>query len=307
MNREGIRKGRVIIRVGKHHLSFSGIDMTQSENPIIYEPYVMKSGVSVSANMREALKVLVPPQGGGIGRRAQEGGMEGPAQGGGMEGPPQGGGIGRRAQGGGMGRRALVMVDAPVLLTPMELFEESKAEETYHHAFPSLVPETVLHNVQPDLNAVAVFAISKDLNTVLHDAFTDINFMTILSPVWRHLHQRAFTGVRNKLYGYFHDNKLDIFSFQHNRFKFYNQFDTNRVHDGLYFLLYVWQQLAFNAEQDELYIVGSIPEREWLTEELKKYLAKAYVINPAADFNRAPATQIKNMPYDLMVFFSKKS
>lgn len=264
--REG--KIRVVIRVGKRHLSFSGIDMTQAENPITYEPYVMRSGVSVSANMREALKDAM----------LTETGV----------------------------RKAVVMVDAPVLLTPMELFEESKAEETYHHAFPSSAPETVLYNMQPDLNAVAVFAISKDLNTVLRDTFADISFMTIQSPVWRHLHQRSFTGVRNKLYGYFHDNKLDIFAFQQNRFKFYNQFDAGRAHDAIYFLLYVWQQLAFNAEQDELYIVGDIPDRDWLTQELKKYVDKAYVINPSADFNRAPATQIKNMPYDLMVLFSRR-
>ena len=292
MNREVFRegKGRVVIRVGRHHLSFSGIDMTQPENPITYEPYVMKSGVSISANLREALKVGVPPQGGGIERQTQEGGIERQTQ-----------------EGDNTGRRALVMVDAPVLLTPMELFEESKAEENYRHAFPSTIPETVLYNVQPDLNTVAVFAISKDLNTVLHDTFADVSYMTIQSPVWRHLHQRSFTGVRNKLYGYFHDNKLDIFAFQHNRFKFYNQFDTARAHDALYFLLYVWQQLAFNAEQDELYIVGNIPDKDWLTEELKKYVEKSYVINPGADFNRAPATQIKNMPYDLMVLFSKGS
>ena len=42
-----------------------------------------------------------------------------------------------------------------------------------------------------------------------------------------------------------------------------------------------------------------------ITEELKKYLKKVYIINPSADFNEAPATQIKNMPYDLMTLYVK--
>ena len=58
-------------------------------------------------------------------------------------------------------------------------------------------------------------------------------------------------------------------------------------------------------EHDEMHIVGDIPERELLLDELRKYLQRAYVINPTADFNRAPATQIKNMPYDLMTLYVK--
>ena len=77
------------------------------------------------------------------------------------------------------------------------------------------------------------------------------------------------------------------------------------THDALYFLLYVWKQLMLDSEQDEMHLVGDIPDRELLTEELKKYIQKAYIINPSADFNRAPATQINGMPYDLMTLFTK--
>jgi hypothetical protein len=69
--------------------------------------------------------------------------------------------------------------------------------------------------------------------------------------------------------------------------------------------LYVWKQLALDNQYDELHIVGDIPERDWLIEELKKYLSKAYVINPSADFNRAPATQVKGLPYDLVTLYTK--
>ena len=123
--------------------------------------------------------------------------------------------------------------------------------------------------------------------------------------MWRHLHQRSYTGVRGKLYGYFHDGRLEIFNYAQNRFKFYNAFDTSNARDALYFLLYVWQQLMLKAEQDELHIVGDIPEREWLLEELRRYVKRAYIINPAGDFNRAAVTQISGIPYDLMTLYVK--
>jgi hypothetical protein len=159
--------------------------------------------------------------------------------------------------------------------------------------------------VLPDLNAVAVCSINKDLRTVIDDHFQDVRLVSAISPVWRHLHQRSFTGMSRKLYGYFHEQRLEIFCFQQNRFRFCNTFESNHVQDALYFLLYAWNQLQFNPQQDELHIVGDIPQQEWLLNEIKKYLQKAYIINPSADFNRHPVTQIKNMPYDLMTLYVK--
>ena len=262
-------KGRIVIRIGQHHLSFSAIEPTQPESPITYEPYVVKSGISIAANLREALR------GAALGKA----------------------GI----------RRALVMIDAPILLMPVELFEEEKMVEMYNHSFPQKEQEHVLYNVLPDLNAVAVFAMNKDLKTVLDDNFGDLKTVVAMTPVWRHLHRRSFTGARTKLYGYFHDQKLDIFSFAQHRFKFYNQFETTRTHDAIYFMLYVWKQLQLQPEHDELHLVGDIAatDQEELLGELRRYLQNVYVVNPSADFNRAPATKIKGMPFDLITLFTK--
>ena len=258
---------KVFIRIGKYHLSFSTIDPMQVENPVTYEPYVVKSGISMAANMREALKGADLPS---------------------------------------MGfRTALVLVDTQVLTVPVEQFEEKSIAKMYYHSFPDKAQVVVLYNVLPDLNAVAVFSINKDLKLVLDDNFSGVKFIVATSPVWRQLYQRSFTGSRNKLYGYFHDQKLDVFSFQQNRFKFCNQYDTRRAHDALYFLLYVWKQLMLQSEHDELHLVGDLPDSEWLLGELRKYLSKVYVINPSAEFNRAPATKIKGMPFDLMTLLTK--
>ena len=269
-------KRRIFIRIGQHHLSFSTIDVENTEAPISYEPYVVKSNMSIAANLREALKGAGLKQMGII--------------------------------------KAMVMTDAETLLVPVELFEEQKMAEMYFHSFPSKAHEQVLYNVLPDLNTVAVFSVNKDLKLVLDDNFADVKMTVIMSPVWRHLHRRSFSGARNKLYGYFHDQSLEIFSFHQNRFKFYNRFETHREHDALYFLLYVWKQLALSNEHDELHLVGNIfaydtqadrDKQKWMTDELRRYLHNVYVINPSAEFNRAPATKIKGIPFDLMALFTK--
>ena len=67
----------------------------------------------------------------------------------------------------------------------------------------------------------------------------------------------------------------------------------------MFFLLYVWNTLQLQAEYDELHIMGDMPDESAILDELKKYLQKVYVINPAADFNQHPVTAIKGVPYDL--------
>lgn len=262
-----IARQRVIIRTSKRSMSFSTINVTADDNTVEYEPYTVKSGISIAANLREAFKSSALLQ---------------------------------------MGfQRVLLMVDAPVLMMPTDVFRVEDCQELYNHSFPDSEGNDILYDAVPDLNAVALYPVNKDLRLVVTDHFRDVRIACAVSPVWRYLHQRSYAGTRSKLYAYFHDEKLDIFSFAQNRFKFYNSFETRNAHDALYFLLYVWRQLSLREGHDEIYLLGDIIEREWLTEELKRYLKRAYVINPSSDFNRSPVTEIKGMPFDLMTYFVK--
>ena len=245
-------------------LSFTTLDAANVESPIVYEPYNVKSGISMAANLRAAFKEMTITA-----------------------------------------EKTQVLIDGKVLMMPLEQFQENSGEQFYFHSFPQNSQMSVIYNVLPELNAVALFGINKDVRLVLHDNVAGAAAIHLMSPVWRYLYSRSFTGHRRKLYGYFHDKQLEIFSFQQNRFKFCNTFDALQAHDSLYFLLYVWKQLNLQPEHDELHLVGDIPEREWLVLELKKYLQNSYVINPAVEFNHAPATQIPDMPFDLMTVLTK--
>ena len=256
---------RLTIRFGRATMAM--LSQTDDGSQIIYEPYVVKSGVSMAANLREAFKnsdLL-------------------------LQAPP----------------RVRVLIDSNVLMVPIEMFSEDAMEAMHRHAFPYDEHDLVFYNVLPDLNAVAVFSMNKDLRMVLDDHFQDVRLVTAVQPVWRHLHQRSFTGARYKLYGYFHEQRLEIFSFQQNRFKFCNSFDAKRTKDIVFFLTYVWQQLQLQQEYDELHLAGDIPEQEAVVEELKRFIQKVYVINPAVDFNQHPVTQLKGVPYDLLTLVVK--
>jgi len=259
-----VRKPRLVIRAGGHSLSFSALNQAEPDT-IVFEPYTIKSGISMAANLREAFKQIDVLRNGW--------------------------------------QRAVALIDSEVLAAPVDEFNEQTAAILYNHTMMGKEAEQVLHTVLPALNTVAIYSVNKDLKLVIDDNFTDVKFYPVCAPVWNHLFKRSFTGVRQKLYCYFHDKKTDIFSYQQNRFKFTNCFNTNLVPDIVYFVLNVWKQLSFDAKRDELHLVGEIPEREDLLNELRTFIRNVYVINPKAEFNRAPITAIEGLQYDLLTYF----
>lgn len=264
MESEHNKQPRLTLRVAKGSLSFSLPD-NSADTQIVYEPYVPKSGVSMPANLREAFKT-VPL-------------LSRPLS------------------------RAQVLIDSPSLLIPIEEYKEEDNELLYFHSFPDAEGSLVLSNVLPQLNAVALFAVNKDLKLVVEDHFPDVRFTLLMRPVWDYLRHRSLVGNRRKLYVYCHDNVLEIVSFERNRFIFANRYDARHAKDMIYFILFVWKQLALDQQRDELFLVGNLPDKEKLLETLRKYIQVVSVINPSASFNRAPLTQLRGITFDLITLY----
>ena len=268
MQARNSNRQRLILRIGRGTMSFATFSEEDDRQPaILYEPYVVMSGVSIAANLREAVKTSDLLH----------------------QAPP----------------RVRLMLDTDVLLVPVDLFSEQSMDDMLHHAFPQTEPDATYFNVVPDLNCVALFAINRDLRLVVDDHFSDVQVIAAASPVWRHLHQRSYTGASRKLFGYFHERRLDVFSFQQNRFRFFNSYEAGRSHDALYFLLYVWRQLQLSAADDELHIAGDAPDSEWLNAQLRRYLSHVFTVNPQADFLQSAVQLPKGMPYDMQTLLLK--
>lgn len=255
---------RLVIRISRQSLSFAAVQ-PGTETTFLFEPYTVKSGISMAANLREAFR--------NVDLLARQ------------------------------WDRVMVVVDTEILLIPLDEYQQEDQEILYHHAFTHHQGDKIFSTVLPSLNAVMLYNLNKDIQQVIEDHFPDVRYTHVCASVWQHFHRRSFTGSNRKLFGYFHDKQIDIFSFAQNRFRFYNRYDTNNPQDAVYFLLYVWKQLGMDQHKDELYLCGNLPEESTLVENLQKYLRKAYTVNPSAEFNRAPLTQVKGLPYDMITLF----
>ena len=54
----------------------------------------------------------------------------------------------------------------------------------------------------------------------------------------------------------------------------------------------------FNQLEDEMHIMGTIPHKEELSEKLKKYIKKVFIVHPKAEFIGNSDTN-NELPFDL--------
>lgn len=262
MNTEKTMQNRMTLRVAAGSLAFA-LPKDTDRTQVDFYKYASKNGISVAAQLRDAFKTVDL-----LKNTTTD--------------------------------RAKVMVDSPVLLIPLDEYNDNDKETLYKHSFPSTEGCAIIGNVLPDLNAVAVFALNRDLKLVVEDHYSDTRYIHLMQPVWDYLHRRHFLGNRRKLYVYFHDNELEMFSFERNHFIFYNRYQARSAKDAVYFTLFVWKQLALDQMHDELFLGGEIPDKEQLLRGLRSYVQMVAVISSAASFSNVPLTQEKGITFDMI-------
>lgn len=255
------REERLIVRVGKGSLAFAYKDADNGSK--VFLPYGVNGGISMAANLREALKDetmrLLPRW-----------------------------------------RKVQVLLDSPTIMVPVDEYDDHNKELLFNYSMRGQENNAVLATILPQVSAVALYAMNKDLRLVFADNFADIKIHPVCGSVWQYLQRRSMAGNNEKLYCYFHDGKLDVCSFRKNRFRFANAFQTPHAGDAAYFILAAWEQLAMNAKKDDIYIVGQFREKDELLKELNKFVANVYNIKPSSEFNRHPLALNEDVPFDML-------
>lgn len=222
---------KLTIRITRATITFTAPNTT-IEGQTDYEQYNMKPGISVAANLRQALEQCHLPS---------------------------------------LHDNATVVLDTPLMLTPEEEYDEMAASALYHHANSLNRQDDVLAYPMPQLGVVATFAANKDLRHVLAETFGQVQIVPLLAPVLAELARRAQGGFQEKLFCYFHDKRVDICAFRKGRIRFCSPFDTATPSDAAYYILNVWQTLAMR-QSDILCLAGNINGIEALAKELRRFV-----------------------------------
>jgi hypothetical protein len=169
------------------------------------------------------------------------------------------------------------------ITVPIELFDDEQAETLFYQSLPPCENETVRYNIIQSLNVVVIFGMDTNAYNLLSSSYPDAKFLSQMCPFIEYFSVKSHQGNNKKMYLNLHDDAIDIFCFDHGKLLLVNSYSCRETSDRIYFILYAWQQVKFSQDQDEIWLLGNVPGREELTQEVDKYIRHRYILNKSVE------------------------
>lgn len=166
-------------------------------------------------------------------------------------------------------------------LMPLELFDDEQAEEHFYYNHPHRDNEQVMYNILQRSNLVVIFGTDSSMCHYIRETYPNLRIYSQSSPLIEYFASKSRLGNNRKLYVFMGHQGFEAFAFDRGRLLFGNHFDASDAADILYFLLYIWKQLDFEQERDELHLAGTLTHKEQILPQLRKYIRQVYVIPSA--------------------------
>ncbi len=179
----------------------------------------------------------------------------------------------------------VLMADKRFALIPLEFFEDEQTETLFYHSHSARENELVQYNILRKNNAVVLFGMDKSSCNFLREQYPDIKFYSQASSLIESFSTKSRLGNSRKMYVNLRDAGMDIFCYDRGHLLLANSFECRETTDRIYYLLYTWKQLGFEALRDELHLSGNLSDKEALLPELKKYIRQVYIMIPATNLD----------------------
>ena len=141
------------------------------------------------------------------------------------------------------------------------------------------------YNILRKNNAVVLFGMDKSSYHFLKEQYPDIKFYSQASSLIESFSTKSRLGNSRKVYVNFRVAEIDMFCYDRGHLLLANSFECHETTDRIYYLLYTWKQMGFDALRDELHLSGDLSEKEALLPEIKKYIKQVFIMTPATNLD----------------------
>lgn len=179
----------------------------------------------------------------------------------------------------------ILMADKRFAFIPLEFFEDEQAEIVFYHNHPKRENELVQYNILHKNNIVVLFGMDKSACTFLREQYPDAKFYSQASSFIEFFSMKSRLGNCRKMYVHLRKDAIDVYGYERGRLLLANSFACKETADRIYYLLYIWKQLGFEQERDELHLTGALHDKEQLLPELRKFIRQVFIMNPATNLD----------------------
>lgn len=204
------------------------------------------------------------------------------------------------------GNTVYALVQAPATRVPFEHFRKDEAEALYCLTFApaDARKQTVFYNILPRLEVVEISAVDKEVEQVLQERYAHrLQWLTpnsrLLKPMQSYDERQP--GTARRLYAYCREADMFLFSFEGQKLRFANSYTVAAPSNAIYYLLYAWKLLGFDAQQDECRLINAT---NGMQQGLRAYLRHVDELQPERLFPSLPQTRTFHIPFDILTLLS---
>lgn len=179
----------------------------------------------------------------------------------------------------------LLMADKRFTLIPLELFEDDQSEMMFNHNHTKRENEIIQYNILKKNNTVVLFGMDKSAHQLLCEQFPEAKFYSQSSILIEYFTVKSKLGNNRKMYASIRGNAIDFYCFEHGHLILANSCECKVTADRVYYLLYIWKQLGFDQERDELHLTGMLTDKDNLMKDLRKFILKVFIMIPETNID----------------------
>ncbi|MDD3037069.1 DUF3822 family protein [Bacteroides sp.] len=179
----------------------------------------------------------------------------------------------------------IIMPSKRFTIVPLDFFDEEQSELLFYHNHTKRENETIIYNILKKNNIVSIFGIDKSAYAFLNEQCPEARFYSQVTPLIDYLSIKSRLGNSKKMYASLRKDAIDIYCFERGHLLLVNSFSCTHTEDRIYYLLYIWKQMEFNQERDELHLTGTLSDKETLVNGLKKFILQVFIMNPASNID----------------------
>lgn len=158
------------------------------------------------------------------------------------------------------------------ILLPLELFEDEQKEILFYHSHIKKDNEIIKYDIIKDSNLVVLYAMDTSTHKFLNEWDQEVSIQSQLSLLIEKLSTINKSSQQKQMFVDIQKNRVSIYSFEKGNLLANNSFTIQSFDDVLYYSLYLWKQLDFDQQEDELLILKESDKEQSVFPEFKKYL-----------------------------------
>jgi glutaredoxin-related protein len=173
----------------------------------------------------------------------------------------------------------VVIEDKRYVVVPIELFDDEQTEFLFYQNLPECENETILCDMLQSMSLTVVFGIDKSVYQQLGERFAKVRYHSHISSLIEYFAARSHQGNNKKMFVNLRSEAIDVICLDRGHLLLANTYLCTEANDRLYYIMYVWRQIQLDQEQDELSLLGNVPQKEQLVELLDKYIRHRYIFD----------------------------